>query len=381
VVAGGVHPTICPEDALATDVIDCICVGEGEEFLLELCDDLQRDADYTRLHNLGYKRGKNLILNDLRPFVDLDVLPPPDWSCFDSRHLFRPYLGKVYSGSFYTLSRGCPYKCAYCVNSALRQKLKPCGEYFRYQSWATTASHLKSLKDTYGATWFKFADDSLGSLDERALEDLAEALRPLNIMFGCSIRPETVTRRKVEWLRSRGCVAATVGVESGNNHIRREVLKRKMTDDQICRAARFLKDTGIRVATFNMIGLPGETRENVFETIRLNKRLGASATNVYVVYPYPGTELSHQYRAHFRDSRGAFIPVSDAAGFELSNMSRAEVEGLLRTFDLYVKLPEALWPKVRESEADNPLSSAIRVELEESVVEHLTIDGIKVDPM
>ena len=368
VVVGGVHSTISPEDALAPDIVDFICVGEGEEFLLELCNRLEKNMDYTGIRNIGYKKAKHVKINELRPFIDMDDLPDPDWELFDERHLFRPFMGKVYSGSFYVMSRGCPERCSYCVNGALRKQLRDCGRYFRYQSPDRTARHIANLKRKYGATWFKFADDSIMLLPKSYLEQLAGALKPLNIMFGCSVRPETVTRHKVELLKSMGCVAATVGIESGNAMIRKEVLKRNMSNEQIEKATHLLQEFGIRVSTFNMIGLPGETRENVFETIRLNKRLGVPAVNVYIVYPYPGTEISINYGTHFRDEKGMIIPVSEAPVFKLSEMPRHEVEGLLKTFKLYVNLPEEMWETIRKAEEGVLQDLELKAKLEQYAI-------------
>ena len=368
VVVGGVHSTISPEDALAPDVVDFICVGEGEEFLLELCNRMENNMDYTGIRNLGYKRGKQVKINKLRPFMDMDELPDPDWELFDERHLFRPFMGHVYSGSFYVMSRGCPGRCSYCVNGALRKRLRDCGRYFRYQSPGTTARQLANLKKKHGATWFKFADDSIMLLPKTYLEQLADALKPLNIMFGCSVRPETVTRHKVELLKSMGCVAASVGIESGNAIIRKEILNRNMSNEQIEKAIHLLQEFGIRVSTFNMIGLPEEERKNVFETIRLNKQLGIPAVNVYIVYPYPGTEISLNYGTNFRDEKGKIIPVSEAAVFKLSKMPRHEVEGLLKTFNLYVDLPEEMWQTIRKAERSSPQDSELKAKLEQYAI-------------
>ena len=368
VVAGGVHSTISPEDTLVPDVVDFICVGEGEEFLLELCNHLEKNMDYTGIRNIGYKRGKQVKINELRPFIDMDELPDPDWELFDERHLFRPFMGHVYSGSFYVMSRGCPGRCSYCVNGALRKRLRDCGRYFRYQSPDTTARHLANLKKKHGATWFKFVDDSITLLPKTYLEQLADALKPLDIMFGCSVRPETVTRHKVELLKSMGCVAASVGIESGNALIRKEVLKRNMSNEQIENAVHLLQEFGIRVSTFNMIGLPGETRENVFETIRLNKHLGVPTANVYIVYPYPGTELSTNYATRLRDEKGMIIPVSEAAVFKLSKMARHEVEGLLKTFNLYLNLPEEMWQTIRKVEKNNSKDLELKEKLEQYAI-------------
>lgn len=363
VIVGGVHATLCPGDVLSEDTVDFVCIGEGEKLMVELCDKLENGEDYSKIENLGYKKGSNFIYNQIRPFIDLDVLPAPDWSIFDERHLFRPFLGKIYKGSFYAMSRGCPQHCTYCVNSSLRNVLKDCGKYYRFQSPQTTINQLKYLKEKYGATWFKFVDDSIMLFTEEYLEELADGLKELNIQFGCSVRPETTTKRKVELLKSMGCVAASVGIESGNEELRKKILNRWMTNEQIETAIKILKDYGIRVSTFNMISLPEETRDDVFQTIKLNKKMGIEAVNFYAVYPYPGTELNKKYGVNIFDQQGKIIPVAKASSFALSKMSPLEVEGLLKTVDLYIELPEERWPIIKRAEGTDKIADELRFSL------------------
>ena len=363
VIAGGVHPSCAPEDALSQDAVDLICVGEGEELMIELCDCLSRGKNYRHIRNLGFKKRDGIQINEIRPFINLDVLPTPDWSVFDRRHLFRPFMGKVYQGSFYTMSRGCPYSCPYCVNGTLRQKFEGCGRYYRFEHPKTAIKHISDLNKLYNATWFKFADNSLMSMSERYLEELADGIIPLGINFACSIRPETTSERKISLLKKMGCVAMSVGIESGDEQLRKKILYRKMSNTQIEMAIALMKNYGMRVSTFNMIGLPGESRDNVFETIKLHKKLGVDQANVYIIFPYPGTEIAGKNNISFRDKNGTVIPESKAAGFNLSRMSPVEVGGLLKTFNLYLLLPQELWPVIRyaeeESDAGNTIFNAL----------------------
>lgn len=353
VIAGGVHSTIAPEDVLRNSVIDYVCIGEGEYALLDFYESISTGKDPKQIDNLAYNENGKLRINKLRPFICMDDLPVPDWALFDQRHLFRPFKGKIYTGSFYIMSRGCLYNCSYCVNTSLKKIQKSCGRYFRFQSPKKTINDLTYLKNNFNATWFKFADDSIMMFDNDYLQELREGLMPLNIMFGCSVRPETVTREKVALLKEMGCVAMSVGIESGNEQIRRNVLNRKMSNELVKKAFNIINEFDIRVSTFNMIGLPNETRENVFETIRFNKELSVEACNVYVIYPYPGTELAIKYNKYFRDENGEFIPVKNAADFELSQMSPEEIKGLLKVFNLYLKLPEEFWPLIKIAEQEN----------------------------
>lgn len=356
---GGVHPTLCPEEVLANPFVDMICVGEGDEALPELCDAIEKGTELTHIQNIWVKEGGRIIENPQRPFVDLDSLPVPDWTLFDERHLFRPYEGNIYKGGFFVTSRGCPGKCTYCVNEALQKICKDCGPYFRRMSPKKIAEQVKALKETYGATWFKFGDDTflLHSIPE--FEELHELIKPLNIMFGCSVRPDTVNKRKVELLKDMGCVAMSVGVESGNENLRKNQLHRQITDKQIENALTWIKEAGIRISTFNLIGTPEETREDVYKTIRLNKRLGVKAANAYILYPFPRSIIYEKYGVSIIGEDGKIIPMNEADRFNFSRMTRKEMIGLQRTFNLYLTLPESLWPIIRLAEEDNEQGNII----------------------
>lgn len=359
IIIGGVHPTISSDDVISEKIFDIVCIGEGEEALPELCQAMESERDYTNIKNLWVKDNGTIHKNAIRPFISLDDLPCPDWSIFDARHLFRPFMGEIYQGSFYISSRGCPGACTYCVNLTLRNMFKYCGPYFRYQKPDTTIAHLTELKQKYNATWLKFGDDTFLLQPLNNLRELAERMKPMNIFFGCSVRPDTVSEKKVKLVKEMGCVAMSVGIETGNEEIRRKVLNRNISNAQIEKAFNIINDCGIRISAFNLIGLPGETRENVFETIEFNKKLNVKSGNVYVVYPFPGSQISKLHNVNYRRKNGNIVPMSEASVFHLSKMTPREVEGLKKTFNLYLNLPEALWPVISIAESASKQSFTI----------------------
>ncbi len=359
VMYGGVHPTLCPDEVLENPFVDMICIGEGDEALPELCDAIEQGESYAHILNLWVKEKGEVIKNPQRPFVDLDTLPVPDWSLFDQRHLFRPFDGHVYKGGFYVTSRGCPGKCTYCVNESLQKICKDCGRYFRRMSPKKIAEQIKALKDTYGVTWFKFGDDTFLLHTNAEFEELRDLIKPLNIQFGCSVRPDTVNQKKVELLKDMGCVAMSIGVESGNEDLRKNQLNRPITNKQIENALTWIGEAGIRISTFNLIGTPEETRENVYETIRLNKRLNVKAANVYILYPFPRSILHEKYGVSILDEDGRIIPMNEADRFNFSKMTREDMLGLQKTFNLYLTLPETLWPIIRLAEEDTEQGNMI----------------------
>ncbi len=118
-IAGGLFPTFAPEKVLSNDGIDIICVGEGEESLLELCDRLRTGEDYTDIPNLWFKKDGQIYKNPISLPRDLALNPPPDFSLFDDRRFYKPMKGKVYRMGIVETSRGCPYNCSFCDSGAM----------------------------------------------------------------------------------------------------------------------------------------------------------------------------------------------------------------------------------------------------------------------
>jgi anaerobic magnesium-protoporphyrin IX monomethyl ester cyclase len=352
VVFGGVHPTLMPEAVLRQKEVDFVCIGEGEVALSELCESLETGKDFYQRKSL-YRNSKEtkrppVIKNGLSSFMDLDLVPPPDLSIFDPRHFFRPFLGNIYKGIFMSTSRGCPRACCYCVNNRLRDLFKDCGaSYIRFQSPKVIARNVEFLKRKYGISWFKFSDDTFLLRPVKNMHELRDLLRPLNIMFGCSVDPATVNEEKVKIAKEMGCVSMSIGIETGNEILRRKVLGRNISDEQIRKAIRIVKDHDIKISTFNMIGLPGETKENVFETIRLNKELEIPDANVYILYPFPGTKIYEDFKISL-DRYRRIPPMTEAYRFSLSKMSKDELLFFLKTFNLYLVLPKSYWMKIEE---------------------------------
>ncbi|MGO9014983.1 MAG: B12-binding domain-containing radical SAM protein [Dissulfurispiraceae bacterium] len=381
VIVGGVHPTIAVDDCLAQKEVDIACIGEGDDVLAELCDLMEAGKDYTNVKSMYFKMPDGSIKkNPLAPRVDLNDLPCPDWGLFDERHLFRPFEGVIYKGSFYVQSRGCPQQCTYCINPTVSKMSRGDKSYFRVQKPSVTISHIAEFREKFGATWFKFADDSFLLPPNEHLEELREGLKPLGIKFGCSVMPNTITEEKVNIAKDMGCVAMTVGVESGNAGIRK-MIKRNYNDEQLIRNLKIIQDFGIKLSTFNIIGFPGETRENVFETIEINKKIGTSACNVYILFPYPGTPIQKEFNIPIRDKDGKIFPVSRAKEFRLSKMTPEELEGLQNTFNLYLNLPKTLWPLIRLAESTSGTGPSLLVILRRFATALISSETIDLKPV
>ncbi len=289
IVFGGVHPTIMPEQTIRQEAVDIVCIGEGEEALLELVQGLERGSIPLNVRNLWVKTGDGTVVkNDVRPlFADLDRLPPVDLELFRYEKLLplRAYEGQVMVG------RGCPYQCTYCVNPVLQDIYRSKGPFVRFRGVDHILDEIRRIVATYTIKAFYFCDDVF-VLKKSWLENFCSCyLKEIGLPFRCQARPEMISGSVCRLLREAGCFNIQMGIEAGNEHIRNEILKRRHGNEKIIEAIRTIKQHGMTVYVYNMVGLPGETGREIDETIALNRQVNPDFMQTSIFQPYPGTVL------------------------------------------------------------------------------------------
>jgi len=285
IIVGGYYPTLSPEDVLKHNSVDVICLGEGEYPLLELLSSLKNGQRRTDIANLWFKEGGRFIKNPLRPLLtNLDELP------FVDRDLFTSENRK--SGSLEVMaSRGCPYDCTNCSNHALKKLYHGLGPYMRYRTAEHVLSEIEQCLARENFKSVQFEDDMFTS-NPKWLEGFCRQYKErIKLPFSCNIRPGTCSPQAFALLRDAGCRQVSIGLESGDEIIRRNVLGRDMPDKVIIEAFGDAKKAGIKRKSFNMVGLPGETVFSLWKTIWLNLRLAPEAVQTSVYYPFKGTIL------------------------------------------------------------------------------------------
>jgi radical SAM superfamily enzyme YgiQ (UPF0313 family) len=291
---GGPHATLKPDECLAEGLFDAVCVGEGEYATLELVEQLQAGVHPSGIPNMLIMQPDGTVeRNAPRPFLeDLDSLPFPD------REMWIPWCANPTSRPSVLLGRGCPFNCTYCCNHALRKTAS--GTYVRLRSPGDVALELKAMKKaepTFGEAYLEV--ETLGVNKEWALE-LCEELRAFNaglespITFGTNLRvtPNADYEELFAALASANFRFVNIGLESGSERIRREVLKRRYSNQDIIKTVETARRHGLQVGIYNLIGLPGETPRDFRETTRVNRACQPDWFLLSVFYPYPGTELS-----------------------------------------------------------------------------------------
>ena len=288
-VCGGTHPTLVPEEVSANPDFDIVCVGEGEEAMVDLADALAAGRSYESIANLWVRRGEKVLRNPMRPLIkDLDSLPMVDREVFGFDQILAANDGWVDM----MVGRGCPYNCSYCCNHALKARYKGLGAYVRFRSPEHVMAELRALGEMYAVKTINFQDD-IFTLNKRWTLDFCQAYAAeFEWPFWINTRVDRITDPEVvEALAKARCAGIRVGVENGNEDLRVTVLNRRMSNADIIAAFRLAQEHGLKTSTTNMIGVPGETFATIEQTIDLNRQLHPDDFQFSVFYPYPMTEL------------------------------------------------------------------------------------------
>lgn len=288
-ICGGTHATLCPADVIRQEAIDIVCVGEGEYPMLELCDFLQAGDDITNIANLWVKKGGDIFRNPPRPVIaDIDSLPMSDRDLFDFEHSVDKQMKRI---SFMG-SRGCPFNCTHCCNHALKQLCSDSRFYVRFKSVERLISEIKFCLAKYeGVEFVHFLDDIL-TLRPSWFRDFTKRYKEeIKFPYVCNSRFDLLNEETIDLLCESGCVHLHVGLESGDDYIRTEVLKRRQSRRQICEVSELCHKKGVKLYLYTMVGIPFETLSRALNTVKLTARLNPSGYQMSIYYPYEKTHL------------------------------------------------------------------------------------------
>ena len=282
IAVGGPHPSILPEDTLKIEGVDFVIRGEGEETLLELVNLLEKNKSLSQIKGLSYKNNSKIIHNSCRPYIkNLDELPFPNWNLVYSSD-------KISAKSFFNSiisSRGCPYQCIFCASK------KIWGLNVRYRSPENIFEEIKERKGRYEVNLFHFNDDSFTTKKENVMKLCDMILKNnLKIEWTCDTRVNLVDYDLLKKMKQAGCTQINLGIECGNEKMLRYI-KKGITIKQVIEAFKIANKVGISTLAYFMMGFPDETKEDIYDTIALMKKIRPSHPCWSIATPYPGTEL------------------------------------------------------------------------------------------
>lgn len=284
-IMGGPHPTFYP-DVVYQGCLDAICVGEGEEAFVDLLEAIENGKSYHEIPNIVTPENRNSF--SVRNLIeDLDSLPFPDYGLiYDNTS-----LGKFPLKSIVT-SRGCPYNCTYCFNAAWREIYREKGGVIRRHSVDYVIDLLRYIKSKWPLSCVKFYDDIFAYKVDDWLEEFAyKYKRYINLPFFILTRADLLTEEMVKLLKYAGCRTISMSIEAGNPDIRRNMLNRNMSDEQIIKAHRLCEKYDIYTFTNCIIGLPDTNLKNDLESLDLCIKSRVDWVEFLIFHPYPGTEL------------------------------------------------------------------------------------------
>ena len=341
IIWGGVHATVDPIDCLNTNVVDFVCVGEGEYAIKEFIQNFESGKDLDCIQNIWLKQNGQIKRNEVRPLIqDLDLLPYPDRDLFDIRHLC------IDSGSPFLGSRGCPYGCTYCVNNYYLKLYKNKGRFVRYRSVDNLLDEIEYVKEKYHIKTVEFADETF-TLNKKWITEFAQKYpKRIGLPFAIQTRCENVDLEILQVLKKAGCGHLSLGIESGNEDFRFKVLKRRMTNNQIIKAFELAENVGLTTTSFNMVGLPFENEQTILDTIKLNKKIKTKHHNVCIFYPFKGTKLEEisQKKNWIKFRSENLESYYHDTVLNMPQLDRITILTYQKFWKFYISFPEFLFP-------------------------------------
>ncbi len=278
---GGVHATISPEHCIK--YVDLVCVGEGEEAILDLVDAVENKKSLDKIKNLWIKKDNNIIKNLVRPVIDnLDELPFADYDIQDhyilEKHNLRRFREEDLAGQiFFLTGRGCPYGCTYCSNNLFNKLYEgKCKSVVRWHSTDYIINCIIFLKKRFKTLhYFDIRDDTFSFRPLSQIKDFCDKYkRKINMRFKCLGDPKTISDEKIKLLVDAGCTDIIIGIQ-GTERVNKEIYLRNQIDADILKAGKIVNKYKDKLTVmYDVITCnPYEKPEDVINMIRLLQKI------------------------------------------------------------------------------------------------------------
>ena len=368
---GGVFPTFAPELVMQYPNVDMLCVGEGENTIIDLANTISNKEDYSNITNLWIRQNDGSIKkNSVSRPVDINEVPAiTDIELFDEQRFYRPMGGKIRRLLPVETHRGCPYTCSFC-NSPGQNRLYGDGDFlkgmsfFRKKSMDLVKNEIENHIKKHNVEYIYFWADTFLAWSDQEFDEFIKMYSKIKLPYWCQTRIETVDEEKFRKMKDVGLDRITFGLEHGNEDFRRDVVKREYSNEDAIKKIKIVEKLDITFSINNIIGFPDETRELAFDTIELNRQFNSDNTSCSILVPFHGTELHDLCVKKGYLDPNVICAVSNS-GESLLNMPQWDKKDITRlrdVFAMYIKFPKNRWSEIKEAETNVELREALREE-------------------
>lgn len=371
VVAGGVFPTFAPEICIKNELVDMVCVGEGENALIQLSDNIKNKKQLNCITNLWIKKDGAIIKNSITKPVDINKNPIIDISLFEENRLYRPMAGKVYKMVPIETIRGCPFTCKFCNSPDQMRLYREAGSnYYRKKRMDLVYEELKHFKEIHKVEYNYFWADTFLGISKEEFYAFIEMYKEIKLPFWIQTRPETITDENIKMLAEVGLHRVSFGVEHGNEDFRKRILDRRWKNSHIIEKLKIPHKYGVQFSVNNITGFPTETKKLAFDTIELNRQIDSDNANIYSFVPFHGTPLRKMC-----EELGLIKPdvitkcLTNESQLNMEQYPPHEIEEIKKCFNLYVKFPKNRWKEIEKAEKNSVEGNKIYHELKQEYLE------------
>lgn len=306
IVAGGHWARWEPEFILQNTGSDIVVREEGDYIIQDIYDALENHKDFSHIRGISHKKGQEIIHNENGSIIwDLDPLPEPPYDLFDMSKYVNAYTDwevlelnrqnypaviqdkincrKPLLRASTQTGRGCTSRCTFCTGAS---------QVFRKYSPERIISNIIYLKEKYNVDYIYFKE-ALTFINNKWSKKTLDLLGKsnLNIVYDAILRVDSLTEELAILLKETGCVRIAFGLESGNEDMLRNMMKKKISLEQIKEAVNLCNKHNILPCGYFLIGMPGENIRSLIDTVRLAASVHVRNDGVSYATPYPGTEL------------------------------------------------------------------------------------------
>lgn len=343
IVVGGWHASYEPETILKNPEVDFVVMGEGERAMLQLAAFIikgEKTVTPSRIAGVAYKHQGKVIKNPAQPITNMDEIPFPAWHLLPMENYNRTieYLN-VKPVDNMSIARGCPFNCAFCETTGLM------GRTCRTFSPQRVIDEIKYLMTNFGTKGIYFINDNFTIKKQETLK-LCQLLQQnnLGLEWVCDTRADLVSPELLHEMKTTGCKTIWFGVESGSPRVLKKINK-GITVEQTERAFKMCRDEGIQTACSFMLGIPGETVDDMNISFKFARKLDPDFCRWNIYIAVPGSPMYDEViQNHLYDQIEDYAAYVKTADFDYVSLLKIQ-----RQFHMnFNKSPKRVFHKIKQ---------------------------------